>query len=190
MTVMRPILVLLALAATLPAQPPVEYSAAKKIWLLRTDSSTLALGVNPRGELENLYWGAPLWRTDDIAPATGGRELSSFDPAQSLINEEYLGWGGTRYSEPSVKITRADGVRDLVLHYSSHAIEADTLKITLKDIKDDIFVNLNYKVYPREGIVRKSATLENRSNQAIKVESMHSGVVPAPPSRNAVEWNS
>ena len=180
MTVMRHILPLVlgtvALAATLPAQSPIEYSPAKKLFLLRTDSSTLALGVNPRGELENLYWGAPLWRSDDIAPATGGRELSSFDPAQSQINEEFLGQGGTRYYEPSVKITRADGLRDLVLHYSSHTIEADTLKIVLKDIKDDIFVTLAYNVYAREGIVRKSALLENRTKQALKIESLQSAV--------------
>ena len=158
------------------AQSPIEYSAAKKIWLLRTDSSTCAIGVNQRGELQNLYWGAPLWRTDDIPQANGGRELSSFDPAQSLIDEEFPGWGGTRYLEPSVKITRADGGRDLVLHYASHTIEGDTLKIVLKDIKDDIFVTLSYKVYLHEGIIRKSAVLENRSKQAIKAESMQSGV--------------
>jgi alpha-galactosidase len=176
MAVMRPLVLLLITAALLPAQTPVEYSPAKKLWILRTDSSAMALGVNPRGELQNLYWGGPLWRSDDIAAATGGRELSSFDPAQSLINEEYPGWGGTRYFEPSVKITRADGGRELVLHYASHAIDGDSLKIVLKDIKDDIFVTLSYKVYANEGIIRKSAVLENRSKQAIRVESLQSGV--------------
>ena len=97
---MRPVWLFLLSAAPLFAQPPVEYSAAKKVWLLHTDSSAYALGVNPRGELENLYWGGPLWRMDDIPAAQGGRDASSFDPAQSLINEEFVGWGGARYLEP------------------------------------------------------------------------------------------
>src|ERR1700735_1668631 len=140
MTLMHlPAILCLLLAPALLAQPSVEYSTAKKIWVLHTDSSAYAVGVNPRGELVNLYWGGPLWRSDDIPQASNGRELSSFDPAQSVLNEEYVGWGGTRYLEPGVKITRADGGRDLVLHYASHTIDGDSLKIVLKDIKDDIF---------------------------------------------------
>ena len=166
----------LCLTPALLAQQPIEYSSARKTWLIHTDSSAYALGVNPRGELVNLYWGGPLWRADDVPAANNGRELSSFDPAQSLLNEEYVGWGGTRYFEPSVKITRADHGRDLVLHYASHTIDGDNLKIVLKDVKDDIFVNLNYKVFPHEGIIRKSALLENRSKEALNVESLQAGV--------------
>ena len=166
---------LLAVGA-LRAQTPIDYSPATRVWVLHTDSSAYALGVNQRGELQHLYWGGPLWRAGDIAPAQAGRDADSFDPAQSLINEEFIGWGGTRYLEPSVKIARADGGRDLVLHYASHSIDGDTLKIVLKDVRDDIFVTLNYKVYGHEGIIRKSAVLENRSQQAINVESMQAGV--------------
>jgi alpha-galactosidase len=166
----------LLMACTLFAQSPVEFSPATKVWVLHTDSSAYALGVNERGELQHLYWGGPLWRIDDIAAARGGRDASSFDPAQSLINEEFAGWGGARYLEPCVKITRANGIGDLVLHYASHSIDADTLKIVLRDMRDDIFVTLTYKVYRAEGIIRKSALLENRSSQAIEVESLQSGV--------------
>ena len=175
---MRSAVLLLVAACVLPGQvapPTIEYSEAKKVWMLHTDSSAMAIGVNQRGELQNLYWGYPLWRIEDFPAANGGRDLSSFDPAQSLINEEYPGWGGARYLEPSVKITRADGGRELVLHYASHSVERETLKVVLKDIKDDIFVTLSYKVYPHEGIIQKSAQLENRSQQAITVESMQAG---------------
>jgi len=158
------------------AQTSVEYSAEKKVWLLHTDSSALGLGINPRGELIQLYWAGPLWRADDIAAATNGREMSSFDPPQSLLNEEYPGWGGTRYAEPAVKITRADRGRDLVLHYSSHAIDGDNLKIVLKDVRDEIYVTVNYQTFPREGIIRKSALLENRTREPLAIESLQAGV--------------
>ncbi len=154
----------------------IEYSDQKHLWLLHTNSSAYAIGVNPRGEVQNLYWQGPLWRMEDIAPAQGGRELSSFDPAQSLINEEYEGWGGARYLEPAIKLTRADGVRDMVLHYASHKIEGNTLTITTKDVNDDLFVMLQYTVYPEFGMVRKQAEFVNRSRQAVTLESLQSGV--------------
>ncbi len=171
----NPACLLLLLAGTLAAQS-IDYSAARKTWILKTDSSAYAIGVNQRGELQNLYWGGPLWRSDDIGAAQAGPEWSSFDPSQSLTNEEFTGWGGTRYFEPSLKISRANGVRDLVLHYSSHTINGNQLNIVLKDINDDLFVTLNYLVYPREGIIRKQARLENRTGQPVTVESFQSGV--------------
>jgi alpha-galactosidase len=173
-----PFLLLIACAAW--AQPPIEFSAANKTWILRTDVSTYAVGVNQRGELQSLYWGGPLWRSEDVPPAQAAPELSSFDPSQSLTNEEYIGWGGSRYFEPSLKISRANGVRDLVLHYSSHKIDGDQLDIVLKDIRDDLFVTLHYLVYPREGIIRKTATFENRTTQPVTIESFQSGVWQVP----------
>ncbi len=170
------VFVLLLVAGALSAQSSIEYSAAKKTWILRTGANAYALGVNQRGELQTLYWGGPLWRADDIPEAREGPERSSFDPSQSSTNEEYIGWGGSRYLEPSLKVTRADGIRDLVLHYASHTIQGNQLNIVLKDVRDDLFVTLSYLVYPREGVIRKQAKLENRSNQPLTVESFQSGV--------------
>lgn len=172
---MRELSLILLMAGSLAAQS-VEYSAARKTFILRTSTNSYAFGVNPRAELQNLYWAGPLWRTGDIAAAQPGREISSFDPSQSSTNEEFLGWGGTRYLEPSIKITRANGVRDLVLHYSSHSIDGNQLNVVLKDINENLFVTLNYLVFPAEGIIRKQAKFENRTSQPVMVESLQSGV--------------
>ncbi len=150
------------------------------MWLLHTNTSSYAMGVNERGELQTLYWGGPLWRIDDLPAARAGREISSFDPSQSTTNEEYVGWGGSRYFEPSLKISRANGVRDLVLHYASHTIDGDNLHITLKDIRDDLTVTLNYLVYPHEGVIRKSAVFRNGTKDPVTVESFQSGVWSVP----------
>ena len=81
------------------------------------------MGVAADGALRNLYWGAPLWRMDDLnTPAQLG-DRSSFDPRQMLENEEFPGWGGPRYYEPALKVSRPDGDRDLVLKYASHTIQ-------------------------------------------------------------------
>ncbi len=178
---MRPLALLLAASAVpLLAQSAIEYNSAKQLFVLRTAHTTYAMGVNSRGELQNVYWGGLLWRSDDISAANAGREVSSFDPAQSWIDEEYPGWGGTRYLEPCLKLTRGGGNRDLVLHYASHKLNADSVTVTLKDVKDAIFVDLIYRIYPAEDVICKTAVLRNQTVAALDIESFQSGVWHVP----------
>ncbi len=147
-------------------EAPVRYVPDLKIWALQSDITTYVLGVNGRNELQQLYWGKKLPRMEDLA-ATRAAAASAF--------EEYPGWGGMRYEEPCLKVTLADGVRDVVLKYVSHEIRGDTLTVRLKDINYDLFVDLTYHVFQRTGIVRKSARVTNNTSQAITLESAQSG---------------
>src|SRR6478752_7049702 len=141
----------------------IRYEAGRHVWLLTNRASSYAMGVSPEGELQHLYWGGPLWRVEDVPAAARKRDISSFDPHQMLENEEYPGWGGPRFDEPALKITRADGDRDLVLHYVSHQAKANELAITLKDIHDDIEVELDYIVH--SGTIGRKSIIRNRSKQ-------------------------
>jgi alpha-galactosidase len=94
----------------------IQYSEPRKIWLLTTRQSSYAMGLGADGALRHLYWGAPLWRAEDLVAPPARRDISSFDPRQMLEAEEFPGWGGPRYYEPALKISRDDGNRDLVLH--------------------------------------------------------------------------
>lgn len=172
---MRTFFVFFAAAVSLGAQA-IQFDANRKVWLLTTSQSSYAMGVSPDGSLLNLYWGAPLWRIADLPAAAERHDISSFDPRQMLENEEYPGWGGPRYYEPALKITREDGDRDLVLQYVSHRIQQDSLDITMKDIRDDIEVVLHYVVYPKYGLVRRSATIANKTQHPLTVESAQSAV--------------
>jgi len=163
------------------ATPAIQFIESRKIWLLTTRESSYAMGIGQNGALENLYWGAPLWRADDLAAASVRRDISSFDPHQMLDNEEYPGWGGPRYYEPALKIARQDGGRDLVLQYVSHRIQGDGLDIALKDIRDDIEVILHYRVYPEYGILERHSTIRNRTASPLTVESAQSATWNMPP---------
>ncbi len=135
-------------------------------------------------------------RTARFATSTGARrcgasttcaapaerhDISSFDPRQMIENEEYPGWGGTRYYEPALKVTRPDGDRDLVLQYASHRIHDNDLDIVLKDIRDPIEVTLHYRVYPEYGILRRSATIRNGTANPLTLESAQSAAWYLPP---------
>jgi alpha-galactosidase len=154
----------------------IQFDQARKIWLLTTHDSSYAMGVSQDGSLLNLYWGAPLWRLADLPAAVQRHDISSFDPRQMLENEEYPGWGGPRYYEPALKITREDGDRDLVLKYVSHRMENDSLDITLKDINDPIEVILHYQLFPKYGLLRRNATVYNKTAKPVTIESAQSAV--------------
>jgi alpha-galactosidase len=152
----------------------IRFDESRRIWLLTTPHSSYAMGLTKDGQLQHLYWGGSLWRIEDVPEPSQNKDISSFDPHEMLENEEFPGWGGPRYYEPALKITRPDGDRDLVLRYVSHRIQDDNLHITLKDIRDDIQATLHYHVYPGTGIISRSATIRNRTGQSITVESAQS----------------
>ena len=163
------------LLSSLAASQTIRFEANRKIWLITTAHSSYAMGVAPDGQLQHLYWGAPLWRMEDLPSAAVKRDISSFDPHQMIENEEYPGWGGPRYYEPALKIKRADGDRDLVLHYVDEHVENDELTIGLKDIRDDITVKLHYRVYPKTGVISRWSEIRNRTKQRVTIDSAQSG---------------
>jgi len=176
---MRFILVLVAFAVTASAQ--ISYQKEKQLYVFQTVSSTMVLGVNEQGDLQTVYWGGPIPGLTDFAAAHSTPERSSFDPSPSRTREEFPAWGGTRYFEPAVKITRADGDRDLVLKLAESNLTQTTATLVLRDIKDNIRVSLLYRVWPELGIIEKHAVIQNSSQQSINVESAQSGVWSMPP---------
>ncbi len=168
-------LLLLLLPLRPLAAQTIHFEESRKLWLITTDQSSYAMGVAPNGQLEHLYWGAPLWRIADLPAAIVHHDISSFDPHEMIDNEEYPGWGGPRYYEPALKIKRADGDRDLVFHYLKQRVEGNELIITLKDIHDDIEAALHYRVYPKTGIISRYSVIRNGTNQPLTIDSAQSG---------------
>lgn len=171
------VLATFALAGCLSAA--INFDAERKLWILSTSTSSYVLGINERNELQTVYWGAPITRAADFAAARSTPDRSSFDPSATRTREEYPAWGGTRFSEPALKITRADGNRDVVLIFKDHQIDGDSLTIRLKDIKDDIVVSLLYRLH--NGIIEKSSKIDNGTKQDLNIESAQSGVWSMPP---------
>src|SRR5580704_12080340 len=96
-----------------------DSTTAQTAQLFRLDggNSTYAFGVNERGELQPLYWGGRLGPHDHVPPAHSLPEVASFDSPYTTTPQEYAGWGAGLFTEPALKITFADGNRDLVLHF-------------------------------------------------------------------------
>lgn len=152
------------------ASPTISYDSASRVFRLDAANVTYAFGVNETGALQSLYWGARLAAGDSFAAAHSHRGLASFDAPINTTPQEFVAWGGGLYVEPDVKITFPNGNRDLVLRYVSHRIEGNRLLVTMKDISLEVYVTLEYQIDPETGILRRSATIENRTDAAVTVE--------------------
>ncbi len=169
-----PMLTLPAMAARAQEAPStaaaIHYDSATRVFRLDAADVTYAFGVNEVGQLQSLYWGARLAPGDSFAAAHSRPGWASFDLSINTTPQEFAGWGGGLYFEPDLKITFPNGNRDLVLRYVSHRIEGDELLVTMKDISLAVYVTLDYKIDPGTGILRRSATIENRTAAPLTIE--------------------
>jgi len=191
-------LTVIATASILAQPAPARFEPASKVFRLDGGAVSYVFGVNPRGELQQLYWGGRLAATDSFPSATPLPDWASFDASYSNTPQQYAGWGAGLFVEPSLKITFADGNRDLVLHYQNHAAQPDRLDVVLKDISRKIYVTLHYAIDPQSGILSRSASIENREAEPITVEQAAAAAWALPPAhytlnyltgRWAGEWN-
>ncbi len=180
--------VLLATSLVGLAQPSATFDPAAKVFRLDGGGVSYVFGVNPRGELQQLYWGGRLAATDHIPQAAPMPDWASFDSSYTNTPQEYAGWGAGLFVEPALKVTFADGNRDLVLHYESHTATATGVNVVLKDIKRQVFVTLHYAIDAESGILARSATIENRETEPVTVEQAAAAAWALPAARYSLNY--
>ncbi len=200
--------VVMALAAA-GAEAKVTAPVGARVFRLDGAGVTYALGVDAKGYLQPLYWGAPLAagdpiassnpaKTGDPALATAATELSGFDTAGSVTLQEYSGQGEGLVSDPGVKAVFADGNRDLVLKYRAHHVEGETLVVELADIARPLTVTLRYTIDPATGVIARSAAVHNGDTRPVRIDQAAAAVFTLPvgddyrlhylTGRHAAEW--
>jgi alpha-galactosidase len=165
------------------AATPITFDEKQRLWVLQSGQGTYAFGVNERGELQHLYWGKRIG-TQDLPTAHSLPEWASFDLSTTTTPQEYPGWGAGIYVEPGLKVSFASGNREVVLHYLNQKLEDNNLEITLKDEIAELYVHLHYRVYADNGIIERSSRIENRTPDAIIVESAQSAAWTLPQDRS------
>jgi len=177
------------LFAAIAAHGQASASGDRPVFRLDGGNTTYAFGVNERGELQQIYWGGKIGAGDTIAAAKADREAASFDSSYNNTPQEYVGWGAGLFQEAALKVTFADGNRDLVLHYvSSTKPDEHSIEVVLKDISRAVTVTLHYKMDPESGIVARSATIENHEAQPIMIEQAAAAAFALPPARYTLSY--
>jgi alpha-galactosidase len=160
-----------------------------QVFRLDGGNSTYAFGVNERGELQPIYWGGRLGARDAIAAPHSMPEVASFDSPYTTTPQEYASWGAGLFTESALKVTFADGNRDLVLHFvSGKAAGAGEFEILLKDISREIYVTLLYSIDSESGILARSAVIENREKQPVVVEQAAAAQWTLPAARYSLSY--
>ncbi len=179
--------IFLAIILALTASPLLAQTS--QVFRLDGGNATYAFGVNERGDLQPIYWGGRLGQHDAIPPAHSFPELASFDPPNTTTPQEYAGWGGGLYTEPALKVSFADGNRDLILHFV-HATQNDAslVELQLKDISREIYVTLRYAMDAESGILARSAVIENREKQPVVIDQAAAAQWTLPAGRYALSY--
>jgi alpha-galactosidase len=165
-------LLIAAVARAQSGPAVVHFDAGTQVFRIDAAQSTYVLGINENGQVQTLYWGKRLAASDHFAQADAMQGASSFDLPLTTTPQEFVGWGGSLFVEPDLKITFPDGNRDLVLKYVSHRIEGDKLSIVMKDISREVYVTLDYQADSETGILRRSARIENRTDAPFTIEQV------------------
>ncbi|MEO7911847.1 MAG: alpha-galactosidase [Roseiflexaceae bacterium] len=145
-------------------------------WVLETRSTSYAFGFNPAGRLLHCYWGTRLPQLGDYPAPASAEGWASFNGPAQLELEEYPGYGGLKYIDPSLKVTFADGVRDLLLQFDSAEIDnnANDLRVHLRDATYPFRVTLNYRVHADYDLIERWVTVTNDGDTPIAIERIWS----------------
>ncbi len=153
----------------------------RQFFYLKSGEATYAMQVE-KGELANLWYGPDIGRIDDV-PTPKDRSLRRRTGSwQSEFNfPEYGGFApGARGLEPALKVTFADGTRDVYLRYKTHEICCDTLTVTLADTVFNLEVTLKYRVLDDTGVIERSSRITNRGSMTAVLEQFESAELHLP----------
>lgn len=161
---------------------PIAYNEEKQLFKLDAGETTLAFSVT-NGVLMNRFWGVRLDRMEDVPDEQfvierrrGGRY--SYAPMYS----EYPGWNSALFGcEPALKVTFADGTRDVQLTYSGYTLDENSLRIRLEDKTYRLQAELKYDVYDDSGVISRSVRLYNGGDAHAVLETFCSGTLHLPP---------
>ena len=151
-------------------------------WVLETERTAYALGINAAGLLTHCYWGVRLLNPSDYPLPPNPSGWASFNNPEQLTPEEYPGYAGMKFTDPCLKVTFADGVRDVVLRFDSAEITGDDqLDIHLSDSHYPLQVSLHYRAHAANDLIERWVTLTNLGQEPISVERAFSAEWHLPP---------
>ena len=173
----------------------VRFDEKKNLFTLQTTDSTYQMKVDDHGVLLHTYYGAAADETDFsylIGPEDRGfsgqqrKKKKNRTYSMDYYPLEYPVQGNGDFRVKALKAGFEGEVPALDLRFVSYeqgkgkyslpglpalfeaeAEEAETLKITLKDRVEEIYVTLFYGIFEKKNIITRAASIENRSGKNV-----------------------
>lgn len=176
----------------------VRFDEKKNLFTLQTLDSTYQMKVDDHGVLLHTYYGAPADETDFsylIGPEDRGFSGQPGDEKKDRTYSmdyyplEYPVQGNGDFRVKALKVGFEGEVPALDLRFISYELEkgkyslpglpalfeaeageVETLKITLKDRLEEIYVTLFYGVFEKKNVITRAASIENRSGKNVTLK--------------------
>ena len=176
----------------------VRFDEKKNLFTLQTLDSTYQMKVDDHGVLLHTYYGAPADETDFsylIGPEDRGFSGQPGDEKKDRTYSmdyyplEYPVQGNGDFRVKALKAGFEGEVPALDLRFVSYELEkgkyslpglpalfeaevgeVETLKITLKDRLEEIYVTLFYGVFEKKNVITRAASIENRSGKNVTLK--------------------
>lgn len=176
----------------------VRFDEKKNLFTLQTLDSTYQMKVDDHGVLLHTYYGAPADETDFsylIGPEDRGFSGQPGDEKKNRTYSmdyyplEYPVQGNGDFRVKALKAGFEGEVPALDLRFVSYELEkgkyslpglpalfeaeageVETLKITLKDRLEEIYVTLFYGVFEKKNVITRAASIENRSGKNVTLK--------------------
>ena len=176
----------------------VRFDEKKNLFTLQTLDSTYQMKVDDHGVLLHTYYGAPADETDFsylIGPEDRGFSGQPGDEKKNRTYSmdyyplEYPVQGNGDFRVKALKAGFEGEVPALDLRFVSYELEkgkyslpglpalfeaeageVETLKITLKDRLEEIYVTLFYGVFEKKNVISRAASIENRSGKNVTLK--------------------
>ena len=143
-------------------------------WKLETRNSAYCFGINDDGYLINSYWGKRKNKNTDYPIPIQKEGWASFDSHANVLPEEFPVYGEAFHFEPCLKITFADGVRDLVLKFDTERSSTDEVRIILRDIYYPLQIVLYYRAHTDYDLIERWVEVINEGEEALTIERIFS----------------
>ena len=153
-------------------------------WVLETDHSGYALGINTEGLLSHAYWGSRLPRVEDYPSPPVGQKWASFNDAAHLTPEEVPTARGMKFTQPAIMVRFADGVRDLRLTFDSSEDKKGSLPELCLHFVDEHYplrVNLYYRLYEKDDLIERWISIVNLGDDPVELTRVLSASWNLPP---------
>lgn len=161
----------------------IQADLDRNIWVLECLHTAYVIGLTAEGAIQHIYFGEKLPFLSDY-PDTSFRAFYPFTFGNNIDAEEYLAWSKAKYTEPCLKVTYHDQVRDVVLKYDTYTIEAERLVLVLKEDYYPLEVKLTYTLIPDCDLIERTAEIINQGNHDIILEEALTGSTYVPKGKN------
>ena len=156
---------------------PIQFDDKRKVFLLKTDHSSYAFGLDKNGLFVHLHWGGRVEGVGELPAPPGVRPQFQTGSFEYPANAE-----GVRM-EPCIKLEKPDKLAHLKLTFVSHAIRENQLEVVLKAEGYPFSVILHYRVYPEFDLIDRWVEVKNEGAEKVSIENLQSAILYVPHSR-------